>query len=459
MSHDAVPNRSVTRPALADFSLAMDLPTQPTDPSTSWTTPGSAPWRRALLTPPSVTRVLEGLAAAGAPLAEISDDAILAAWQRTLEELIDPGSESRRSIDGHLAAVHGLSPPALQGALESVLEGVMGEHARALFQQAALEQTTARTPPRPLLVVLASNIPALAVQALLPALALRRPVLLKSASAEPLFVPLLLERLVAHEPRLRPGLAALTWPGGEGSIEEVVLAGVGRVVAYGGGDAMDDLRRRAGGKLIAFGPKLSLAIVGAEVDPRRVAPGLARDIALFEQRGCLSIQWVVTFGDPRALAEALAEGLRQLASSWPRVPSSDIPLDELSALRQLRDEATMRGLYQPSLGLDEGTVIVEDPDALKDPEDLDSRGFEPSPGGRCVRIYPVADEESLAAALAPWRDRLQGVALAGEAWRLAPSLRALGVSRLAEAGELQQPDSSWRNGGISLLEALADDTS
>jgi len=38
-------------------------------------------------------------------------------------------------------------------------------------------------------VILASNLPGLAVQSLLPALALRRPLLIKSASAEPLFAP------------------------------------------------------------------------------------------------------------------------------------------------------------------------------------------------------------------------------------------------------------------------------
>ena len=60
----------------------------------------------------------------------------------------------------------------------------------------------------PTWVILAGNLPALAVQPLLPALALRRPVLLKSPSAEPLFAPAFLEALTRREPRLAGAVAA-----------------------------------------------------------------------------------------------------------------------------------------------------------------------------------------------------------------------------------------------------------
>jgi len=51
--------------------------------------------------------------------------------------------------------------------------------------------------------------------------------------------------------------------------------------------------------------------------------------------------------------------------------------------------------------------------------------------------------------LAPWREKLQGAALAGEeAWALEGELADLGLSRLAQPGELQHADAGWRNGGI-----------
>src|SRR4029079_8888976 len=99
---------------------------------------------------------------------------------------------------------------------------------------------------------------------LLPALAVRRPVLLKSPSAEPLFAPTFLSALVRREPRLAGAVAAVAWPGGDPRLEEPVLAGVEKVIAYGDAPALADLERRVPGKVIGYGPRTSLAVLGTE---------------------------------------------------------------------------------------------------------------------------------------------------------------------------------------------------
>ena len=115
-----------------------------------------------------------------------------------------------------------------------------------------------------------------------------------------------------------------------------------------------------------------------------------------------------------------------------------------AAVQHLRLEAEMRGLWQSSLNLRAGTVIVD-----SHPE------FKPSPGLRTVRIHPLKDLSDLPVLLKPWKGRLQGAALAGEdAWALEARLVDLGVSRCAAPGELQSPDALWHNGGISPLEVL-----
>jgi hypothetical protein len=395
------------------------------------------PYLSARWTPEALERIVAALREGEAALRAIPAEDLLAAWGDTVATFLRPGSLERRALDPPLARLCGLSREGLKAGLDAVLGGVRREPAAALLAQAR----PAAEDAGPVLAILASNLPALAVQPLLPALLVRRPVLLKSPSAEPLFAPAFLAALARREPRLAGAVAAAAWPGGEVDLEAPVLAGMGTVLAYGERETLDDLERRAPGKVIGYGPKTSLAVIGAEVDLREAAEGVARDVALFDQRGCLSVAAVYTAGDAAALAERLGEALLDLARRWPPGP----PMRPLvAAVQHLRLEAEMRGLWQSSLPPRQGTVIVDPA-----PE------FRPSPGLRTVRVHPLADLSRLPAILEPWRGRLQGAALAGDdAWRLKPRLMKLGISRCAPPGELQSPDATWHNGGINPLEVL-----
>lgn len=376
------------------------------------------------------------LRAAEPTLREIPSEDLLAAWGATVEAFLDPGSPERRALDPDLARTTRLSPAGLAAALEAVLGGVRTGPAGALLAEAEAVPPEARG-GGPVLAILASNLPALAVQPLWPALALRRPILLKSPSAEPLFVPAFLDALVRREPRLAGAVAAAAWPGGDARVEAPLLDGAATVIAYGDEPALADLRRRAPGKVVEYGPKTSLAVVeegGIE--------GLARDVALFDQRGCLSVAAVYTTRDAEELAARLEGELAELARQWPPGPADPAAL---AAVQQARLEAEMRGLRAARLPVPAGTVLVEPAPA-----------FRPSPGLRTVRVHPLPDLGRLPGILEPWRGRLQGAALAGEdAWRLAPALAALGISRCARPGELQSPDVTWHNGGIHPLRALS----
>jgi hypothetical protein len=425
------------------------------------------PYAAVRWTPEGLERLVAELRQAGPGLRAISRRSLLSAWGTTVEAFLDPASAERRALEPALARLCRLSPEGLAAGLTAVLGGVRRRPAAALLARAdslgsagqgpgASDQTgqgpggassqTGQGPggasgsPDLVVAVLASNLPALAVQPLLPALALRRPVLLKSPSAEPLFAPAFVAALIRREPRLAGAVAALTWPGGDERLERPVLAAAGTVLAYGEEAALADLARRAPGRVVGYGPKTSLGVVGA--DAGEAAAGLARDVALFDQRGCLSIAAIYTDGDARELARRLEEALAGLARRWP--PG---PLDPTvaAAVQQVRLEAALRGLAMSELPVAEGTVIVEPAPA-----------FKPSPGLRTVRVHPLAGLDDLPALLAPWRGRLQGAALAGEnAWRLESRLLELGISRCARPGELQSPDASWHNGGVDPLLALA----
>lgn len=387
-----------------------------------------------------MARVVRTLAVGGAPaLAQLPQGRVEEAWGATVEAFLDPRSKERIALKPLLEAGCSLSPAGLEAGLASVLGGVQRRNAREIFRQA---ESSSAGDTSPLLVVLAGNLPALAVQPLLPALAVGRPVVLKSPSSEPFFAAAFASALASREPLLGHALAALSWPGGDRSLEEPALHGCGKVIAYGAADTLADLAARAPSTLVGHGPRLSIAVLGPGADPARQAAGLARDIALFDQRGCLSLQAIFTTDSPLQLASALAEELRRLAREWPPGRAS---LGELAALRQVQIEAQMRGLHYHQLGPREGLVIVEpEPSLLA------------SPGLRTVRIHPLPDLGALPALLAPWWGRLQGVALAGEVHpEIIEALKRLGSSHFATPGKLQRPDATWRNGGLHPLEAVS----
>ena len=393
---------------------------------------------------PALARLVERLATRGAEaLAAIDDETLLGAWSATVEAFLDPDSPMRRAIEPALVESAGLSPAGLRAGLAAVLGGVREPHAKELFARAAPLRRDGRRPP--VLVVLAGNIPGLVVQPLLPALALRRPLLLKSASGEPWFAPAFVDALVARLPALADAVAAMSWPGGDDELEAPVLAAVDKVLAYGDRAAVADLQRRAPGKVVDYGPKLSFAVVGADADFTSAA-GIARDVALFDQRGCLSVQTVFVAGNAahaRAFGEALATALAREARE---LPPGRVDARQASAVHQLRGEAELRGSLVGTLPLATGTVLLQSADAP----------VGPSPGLRTVHVYPLADLAELPVRLSDWQPLLQGAALVGaSAWALAPALAALGVSRCAQPGELQTPDASWHNGGHDPLAVLA----
>jgi hypothetical protein len=390
--------------------------------------------------------LVETLAAPHPALASLAGERLIAAWSDTVEAFLDPESPERRSFDPRLLRSSRLSSEGLEAALAAVLGGVREAPFRTLVQAATERRRSELSETGFVLVILAGNLPGLAVQPLAAAVALRRPALLKSSSAEPWFAPAFVAALARREAAFSDAYAATTWPGGDAQLEAPIFERAGRVLAYGDQATLDDLARRAPGKLFGYGPKTSLGIVGRveRQEIPEIAAGLARDVALFDQRGCLSIGAVYTTLPPAGvteLAETLAAELARLARIWPPGP---VEPQDLAAVQQMRLAAELRGLDVFGSSPAEGTMIVE-------PEGR----FVPSPGLRTVRIHPIDDLARLPTLLAPWTDRIQGVALAGrDAEKLRPALAALGVSRFAPPGELQHPDASWHNGGAHPLDVL-----
>jgi hypothetical protein len=415
-----------------DFSAPADL-----QPITTRSTLGgrvrSAAWSAAEL-----GRLSDRLAErGGAALAGLSVEHRVEVWLASVAALLDPQSEERRELMPSLVDTSRLSPEGLSEALDVVVGGAGPTAAKELSARANRREVEG-----PAAVVLAANVPGLAVQTLLPALLLGRPLLLRSSSREPLFAAALVRALVRREPLLADAIAAVAWMGGDTELESAALGVCRRVVAYGGQASITALRERLGDRLVAHGPRASVAIVTGAIDPLAVARRLARDVALLDQRGCLSIQAVYVVGEAAELADALAYAL---AAEHRLLPPGPIEPSIAARVQQLRGEAELRNALIGTLDLEQGSVIVDD-----------VARFRPVPGLRTVRVHPVDRLGSALAALAPWRGSLQGVAVAGDdATRSAPRLtRTLGLARCAPAGRLQHADAGWASGGVDPIAAL-----
>lgn len=388
-------------------------------------------WRAGRFAPAELERLAARLAGPGArALAALPLERRLAAWDGAVGALLEPESEERRALLPALVATSRLSPEGLSEALEVVLGGWRGEAAAALAARARAAAGAGLAG-----VVLAGNVPGLAAQSLLPALAAGRPLLVKSAAAEPLFAPALVAALAAREPALGEALAAVTFAGADEAAARAAFGTATRLLAYGGAPALAALAALFGARLVAQGPRASVALVGRDVDPLAVARGLARDVALLDQRGCLSVHALWAEGDARALAEALAFAL---AIEARRLPPGPADPRALAAVQQWRGTAELGGALVGGLEPLEGTVVL-----------AGDAAFRPSPGLRAVRVHAVARLDEALAALEAWRGSLQGAAVAGAgATGLGPALAALGVSRLAAPGLLQAADAGWENGGV-----------
>ena len=396
-----------------------------------------------------VTALCQHLETRGSPaLAACSNDDLARAWSAAWTDLSDGRGGLAEGLVEEVARNWQAHPDTVRASLDVMLRGAAPSVFGSLLARAdSLEKANRR----PFLVNLAATPVGLATQCVLPALAARRPLLLRSSEREPLFAKTLVERLVFHAPVLGDALAAVTWPSSRQDLAQAALRAVARVIVYGGERAISEWEALSG-TLTAFGPRISIAVIlGSANEDTRVAEGLAADIALFDQGGCLSLQWIAS-DRSEALARGLSEALRHDSK---RLPPRRLELAEASRARIELTSSALQGektsWVEPGV-IGAGTVI----------ESIAGSAPRPSPGARCVRVHPVAaTTRSIIQTLASWGDHLQGAVVCSDS----PALRrdidshltALGVTHLAAPGELQAVDVTWKNGGLDPLELYARD--
>lgn len=425
-------------------------------------------------------RLAEILAARHADLARRSAAGILASLAEAGSRFLRPGDTYRRQALELLPATSGLSPAMAEAVLDGMAEGWRRQELEALVESelgcverldgppdaprwdgpGGAERTSAMpVGPRLCVQIVSGSVPGVGATALVRSLLVKGPTLLKAGRGD-VVLPVLFARALAEvDAELADALAVLYWPGGSAGLEGAALARAEVVVAYGSDETVRRVRdlTPVTARFVAYRHRVSVGVVGREaldgLQGDRTPAEVARAVALFDQRGCVSPQVVYVEEDPsggsaragasdaRTFADRLARALDELEE---RLPAGTLDIAEASAVQQVRGTAEMLAASGSEVevmhGGDRSWTVV----------------FEPEPAGlagcvgRVVRVRPLASLEDLPRLLEPFADHLQTVGIAGLGERLealAVELGRLGASRLAPFASVPFPPARWHHDG------------
>lgn len=280
------------------------------------------------------------------------------------------------------------------------------DHTLARYQPDALAALcNARWEGKAVRVVLAATVPLAPLRAVvLPLLQGARAVWVKPSRRQPEIARRVVETLAAQ------GLPVQL---GEGEVQGVI--------AYGRDETLDLLARARPegvefeGHGHGFG---AVVLTGWGGD---TAAGLARDVAAYDQHGCLSPQVVLCTHDAPGLARALHHALEEIAVRWPRAPM---------------DDGVGAGVWQ-WLGVQSAlgaTVLRGEGHAVTL---WDRAAMQASPGARNLAVVPVRDLDEARGLLAPHAGFLSNV---GTDAPDDPRWRPAGFTgRVSAVGEMQDP--------------------
>ena len=360
-----------------------------------------------------------------------SRESRLAALIETARRWRRPDDARRKKAAHSIGTLTGLAPSMIDAGLEHLLAGFTAERLTGLIDESAGSEQVR-------LLISAGNVPALALPDLAAALLNGAAVLLRPSSHDPETPRLFVETLCDIEPRLAEVIAVAAWPREADAISAAAAGAVDCVMVSGDDGTVARFAQRAR-RIIGHGEQRSLALVGAEqAAAADLSDQLARDVAWYEQQGCLSPHLVYVEGaasSARRFAERLADALARRAEQWPPAP---MPLAAAGAIMQLRAEVEFR---EPAGAVVHGRAGAGT--VLYDPESSPRR----SPGRRTIWVKPLDDMGRIAELLRPWRGQIASIGTALSAKQLDAmrrQLAPLGPIFWSSIGRMQEPPIDWQ---------------
>ncbi|KRC12847.1 acyl-CoA reductase [Acidovorax sp. Root217] len=310
----------------------------------------------------------------------------------------------------------------------------------------------------------AGNVPALALWSLVCGLLVKAGNIGKLPSAEPLFAGWFARLLAEVHPPIADCFAVVWWRGAGDDGASALYAQADTVLAYGGNEALDAIRRRlpVTTRFLPHGHKLGFGVVSATALDTLKAPSIARlaawDVMRYDQQGCYSphVFYVQRGGavSPRAFAGYLAGELANLQRRFPRRP---LEVEDSSAVAKWQQGVEWKALSasatdcaDPLIGSPQAGWSVACSDTLQP--------FAPTAMQRTIQVVDVDALDDVVPLVAPHSRFLQtaGVAAApAELFRLAGLLGAVGVTRISAIGAMSAPEAGWHHDGrFNLLDLV-----
>ena len=398
---------------------------------------------------------------------------IIAIIDRAIARLLDRGDPWRRKAEEILPLVTGYDAEMVRLGLTGYLKTFRAPELRKfLVEDFANPQILDDFQPTPkggfarafgpdlLVHIWAGNVPGLPLWSLISGLLVKAGNVGKVSSAEPLFAGWFAQLLAEVDPELADCVAILWWKGGDDAREVALLKQADVVLAYGGNDALNEIRGRVPvtARYLPFGHKIGIGMVArAALDTQKawsVAHQAAFDIARYDQQGCYSPQlFFVERGakvSPRDFANYVAHELACFEQKFPR---RELTIDEAGSVAAWRHTEEMKAASRSDRELTGDAAGAWSVAYVEDAED-----FAPSGLNRTVKISAVDRLDDALPRIAPFKALLQTVGIAAppeELFRLGALLGQAGVTRICALGNMSAPEAGWHHDGrFNLLDLI-----
>jgi acyl-CoA reductase LuxC len=392
----------------------------------------------------SATSAFSAMHALRAESAGIGGDRMADALARAFERWRDRSYARRRDAIEAIADSAGYSVAMLENSIDALLKPFGSDALKAMAARVSADNRNSK--PKTVGFIAAGNVAGAGIHEIAIALIAGERVLIKTASAEPKFFAQFARTLAEIDGEAGARIEVLNWRRARTDLTDELISKCDRVVAYGDDATIESLRRRS--DVIGFGSRVSAALIDAScIDG--VAELLARDVALFEQLGCLSLHQVFVVGPDghpaRDLAIRMSEVLERIGDT---MPPARIPLRDAAEIRGVRERARWRAISGEPVELFEGrglewTVVFE----------AKADSFKVSPGFRTVHVTAVRDLAEFRACIGNISGRIEAMAVAGDECEI--EARAMAIPYVCAPGEMQSPPLEWRHGGGRFLDLMA----